>query len=204
MRIESDSLGKLAVSADALYGIHTARALTNFPLTGQACAPDLIRGVALVKLACARTNAIELQRAEILRHIAELAQQFRVAEFAEHRIAAAAEGNRADAAFHPRHRLGAPQRAVDQRMLDLDGTPNKGRLGANAILGVSLAVSRAAAEASGLPLYRYLGGAGGRAAGAGRAVPGDVPDRRARPHAGQRPAGAARAAWRAARALEAA
>src|SRR6266566_3490238 len=43
-------------------------------------------------------------------------------------------------------------------MLELDGTPNKGHLGANAILGVSLAVARAAAEDSGLPLYRYLGG----------------------------------------------
>ena len=43
-------------------------------------------------------------------------------------------------------------------MIDLDGTPNKCRLGANAILGVSLAVAKAAAEASGLPLYRYLGG----------------------------------------------
>jgi enolase len=50
------------------------------------------------------------------------------------------------------------QAGVDQAMLDLDGTPHKGRLGANAILGVSLAVARAAAEAVGLPLYRYLGG----------------------------------------------
>ena len=49
---------------------------------------------------------------------------------------------------------------LDQIMIDLDGTPNKGRLGANAILGVSLAVAKAAAEASGLPLYRYVGGAG--------------------------------------------
>jgi enolase len=51
---------------------------------------------------------------------------------------------------------------VDQTMIDLDGTPNKARLGANAILGVSLAVAKAAAEASGLPLYRYLGGPGAR------------------------------------------
>jgi enolase len=43
-------------------------------------------------------------------------------------------------------------------MIALDGTPNKSRLGANAILGVSLAVAKAAAEASGLPLYRYVGG----------------------------------------------
>ena len=49
---------------------------------------------------------------------------------------------------------------IDQTMIELDGTPNKARLGANAILGVSLAVARAAAEASGLPLYRYVGGAG--------------------------------------------
>ena len=47
---------------------------------------------------------------------------------------------------------------LDRILIELDGTPNKGRLGANAILGVSLAVCRAAAEASGLPLYRYLGG----------------------------------------------
>lgn len=50
------------------------------------------------------------------------------------------------------------QRDLDQVMIALDGTPNKGRLGANAILGVSLANARAAAELSGLPLYRYLGG----------------------------------------------
>ncbi|MBK6487723.1 MAG: phosphopyruvate hydratase [Gemmatimonadetes bacterium] len=47
---------------------------------------------------------------------------------------------------------------IDRVMLDLDGTPNKGKLGANAILGVSMAVARAAAVESGLPLYRYLGG----------------------------------------------
>ncbi|WP_448611603.1 phosphopyruvate hydratase [Geodermatophilus sp. URMC 60] len=52
----------------------------------------------------------------------------------------------------------AEQRLVDQRLLDLDGTPNKERLGANAILGVSLAVAKAAAESSGLPLFRYVGG----------------------------------------------
>jgi len=50
------------------------------------------------------------------------------------------------------------QSRVDQTMLDLDGKPNKSRLGANAILGVSLAVARAAASARGLPLYRHLGG----------------------------------------------
>ncbi len=50
------------------------------------------------------------------------------------------------------------QRLIDQTMLDLDGTDNKGRLGANAILGVSLAVARAAADERGLPLFRYVGG----------------------------------------------
>jgi enolase len=50
------------------------------------------------------------------------------------------------------------QRLVDQRLLDLDGTPNRARLGANAILGVSLAVARAAADSAGLPLFRYVGG----------------------------------------------
>ena len=51
------------------------------------------------------------------------------------------------------------QRHIDQTMIDLDGTPTKSRLGANAILGVSLAVAKAAAEAAALPLYRYVGGA---------------------------------------------
>jgi enolase len=52
------------------------------------------------------------------------------------------------------------QAALDQRMIELDGTPNKGRLGANAILAVSLAAARAAANEAGVPLYRYLGGDG--------------------------------------------
>ena len=50
------------------------------------------------------------------------------------------------------------QRRIDEIMIELDGTNNKGKLGANAILGVSLAVAKAAAESAGLPLYRYLGG----------------------------------------------
>ncbi len=54
------------------------------------------------------------------------------------------------------------QLLIDQTMIDLDGTPNKGRLGANAILGVSLAVAKAAAEECGLPLYRYIGGTSAR------------------------------------------
>jgi len=52
----------------------------------------------------------------------------------------------------------ADQRLVDQAMLDLDGTDNKGSIGANAILGVSLAVAKAAADSAGLPLFRYVGG----------------------------------------------
>lgn len=54
------------------------------------------------------------------------------------------------------------QAALDQLMIELDGTPNKGKLGANAILGVSLAVAHAAADHAGLPLYRYLGGTNAR------------------------------------------
>ncbi|MCO6050592.1 phosphopyruvate hydratase [Mesorhizobium sp. RP14(2022)] len=54
------------------------------------------------------------------------------------------------------------QTKIDETMIELDGTPNKSRLGANAILGVSLAVAKAAADASGLPLYRYVGGANAR------------------------------------------
>jgi enolase len=50
------------------------------------------------------------------------------------------------------------QSAIDEAMIELDGTPNKSRLGANAILGVSLAIAKAAAESRGLPLYRYVGG----------------------------------------------
>ncbi|MCT1882353.1 phosphopyruvate hydratase [Corynebacterium sanguinis] len=50
------------------------------------------------------------------------------------------------------------QRLIDQTMIELDGTDNKSRLGANAILGVSMAVAKAAAESAGLPLYRYIGG----------------------------------------------
>src|SRR5881392_1834133 len=54
----------------------------------------------------------------------------------------------------------ADQTGIDQLMIELDGTENKGRLGANALLAVSMAVSKAAAEEAGLPLYRYFGGSG--------------------------------------------
>ncbi len=54
------------------------------------------------------------------------------------------------------------QSLIDRLMIELDGTPNKAKLGANALLGVSQAVARAAAQSSGLPLYQYLGGAGAR------------------------------------------
>ena len=64
----------------------------------------------------------------------------------------------------PRSRAWRPpsRRPIDQALLELDGTPNKSALGANAILGVSLAVARAAADDAGLPLYAYLGGVGAR------------------------------------------
>jgi enolase len=54
------------------------------------------------------------------------------------------------------------QEELDQLMIELDGTPNKGKLGANAILGVSMAIAKASAKVCGLPLYRYLGGPGAR------------------------------------------
>jgi enolase len=57
---------------------------------------------------------------------------------------------------------GSDQALLDARMIELDGTPTKSKLGANAILGVSLAAAKAAAQAHGLPLYRYVGGAGAR------------------------------------------
>jgi enolase len=57
---------------------------------------------------------------------------------------------------------GADQVRIDQIMIELDGTPNKARLGANAILGVSLAIAKAAAAEAGLPLYRYIGGSQAR------------------------------------------
>jgi enolase len=59
-----------------------------------------------------------------------------------------------------RGRAADDQQGLDDTLIDLDGTPNKGRLGANAILGVSLAVAKAAAADAGVPLYRYLGGEG--------------------------------------------
>ena len=57
-----------------------------------------------------------------------------------------------------RRGLDAATRSARPRLIELDGTPNKGRLGANAILGVSLAAAKAAAAEAGEPLYRYLGG----------------------------------------------
>ena len=54
------------------------------------------------------------------------------------------------------------QTGLDRSMLEMDGTPNKSKFGANALLGVSLAAARAAAEVVGLPLYRYLGGVSAR------------------------------------------
>src|SRR3546814_8661663 len=72
---------------------------------------------------------------------------------------AAVNGEIADALIG---REAEDQLDLDMAMIDLDGTPNKGRLGANAILGVSLAAAKAAADARGLPLYRYVGGVSAR------------------------------------------
>src|SRR5437899_13087193 len=55
---------------------------------------------------------------------------------------------------------GFDQRGLDAKMIELDGTANKGRLGANALLAVSMAAARASAQSLDIPLYRYLGGAG--------------------------------------------
>ena len=67
----------------------------------------------------------------------------------------------------PRGTDARDQTALDRALIELDGTPNKGRLGANAILGVSLAAAKARGRGAGLPLYRYLGGDGAHdAAGA--------------------------------------
>ena len=66
-------------------------------------------------------------------------------------------GQRRDLRRHRRHGGGRPGQ-IDETLIELDGTPNKARLGANAILGVSLAVAKAAAAATTLPLYRYVGG----------------------------------------------
>jgi len=74
-----------------------------------------------------------------------------------------AEGGRQRQRRHRSKLIGlnpARQAEIDRLMIDLDGTPTKSELGANAILGVSMAVARAAAMAAGLPLYAYLGGTG--------------------------------------------
>jgi enolase len=70
------------------------------------------------------------------------------------------------------------QRRIDETLIMLDGTDNKSRLGANAILGVSLAVAKAASDASGLPLYHYLGGVNARRAPGDRGPRARGPKRR--------------------------
>lgn len=92
-RIETDSLGALAVPAEALYGIHTARALANFPLSGQPCHPGLIRGIALVKLACARTNAaLGYLEADIAQAIGQAASETAEGQHREALIVDALQG----------------------------------------------------------------------------------------------------------------
>src|SRR5580765_5063319 len=70
----------------------------------------------------------------------------------------AVQAVRTEIANAVRGMIATDQVAIDKALIRLDGTPNKARLGANAILGVSLAVAKAAAQACGLPLYRYVGG----------------------------------------------
>ena len=80
------------------------------------------------------------------------------AEFGGKGVGKAVEHVRAEIARAVTGSDAADQRALDERLIELDGTPNKGRLGANAILGVSLAAAKAAAAEAGQPLYRWLGG----------------------------------------------
>jgi enolase len=80
------------------------------------------------------------------------------AEYGGKSVLRAVENVRGEIAEAVRGRDAADQRALDERLIDLDGTPNKGRLGANAILGVSMAAAKAAAAEAGVPLYRWLGG----------------------------------------------
>jgi enolase len=90
-------------------------------------------------------EALELRDGDDDRYLGRGVQQ--AVQSIEERIAPALSGM-----------VATDQVAIDRAMLELDGTSNKGKLGANAILAVSLAVARAAAEEAGLPLYRYLGG----------------------------------------------
>ena len=80
------------------------------------------------------------------------------AEWAGKGVSRAAENVNGEIADAVRGRDAADQQGLDHALIELDGTTNKGRLGANAILGVSLATAKAAAADTGLPLYRYLGG----------------------------------------------
>jgi enolase len=94
-------------------------------------------------------EAVELRDGDKTRYLGKGTQQ--AAAHINGEIAEALQGLEATA-----------QADIDRTMIELDGTPNKGRLGANAILAVSMAIARASADAQGTPLYRYLGGAGAR------------------------------------------
>lgn len=94
-------------------------------------------------------EAVELRDGDSKRYGGKGVRQ--ALEFLETEIAGELEGHEA-----------TDQRMLDQFMIDLDGTPDKGRVGANAILAASLAVAKAAASSTGLPLYRYVGGVNAR------------------------------------------
>ncbi len=96
-----------------------------------------------------KREAVELRDGEVKRYLGKGVQ--RAVQTVEETIGPEIEGMDA-----------TEQGAIDQAMIDLDATPNKSALGANSILGVSLAVARAAADEVGLPLYAYLGGVGAR------------------------------------------
>jgi enolase len=103
-------------------------------------------------------EALELRDGDKRRYLGKGVRQ--AVEHVNGEIASAVKGREAD------------QRAVDAQLVELDGTPNKGRLGANAILGVSMAVARAAAAAAGMPLYAHLARLYGRSPEtAGRVLP---------------------------------
>src|SRR6476661_5120804 len=90
-------------------------------------------------------EALELRDGDAERYLGKGVEQ--AVQSVEERIAPALNGLAAN-----------DQITIDRAMIELDGTPNKGKLGANAILAVSMATARAAAEEAGLPLYRYIGG----------------------------------------------
>jgi len=166
-RIETDLLGDREVPADALWGIHTLRAMENFHISGRSVHPELAKAYGTIKLACFQTNRQlgyfpDAQKADALEQAcSEMAEGL----LTEHIVVDSLQGGAGTStnmnvneviADHICGMGACDQIEIDRAMIELDGTPNKGRLGANAILGVSMAVAKAAAETLELPLYRYI------------------------------------------------